>query len=161
MTLEEAKHSLQQTLTEDIDEFFEQVYTIVSANSKKRDDFMFQQGRYNNLKKQSRKGLVSSENLQMTTNQIRYALQETIKELKDRDVQLEETDENPPPLEGGLSSLEKQGLQSRAKLIQEKLNFLEEEQILAVDPSARFAMKKRIEDLEEQLAAINEKLANV
>jgi len=161
MTLEKAKHSLQQTLTNDIEEFFEQVYTIVSANSKKRDDFMFQQGRYNNLKKQIRKGLINAENREMTTNQIRYALQETINELRERDVQLEETAENPPPLHGGLSSLEKGGLQSRAKLIQEKLNFLQEEQVLAVDPSTKFALKKRIEDLEEQLAAINEKLANV
>jgi len=159
MTLEAAKESLKQTLTTDFDAFFEQVYTIVSANSKKRDDFMFQQGRYNNLKQQMKMGIVSNENMQMSMNQIRYALQEVIKELKAKDVQLEETPDHPPPLESGLSGLEKQGLQRRAELVQEKINHLEEQKILAVDPSMQFAIKKQLEDLEQQLAAINKKLA--
>lgn len=161
MTLSEAKTALNQSLTEDIEVFFEEVYSFLEENSKKRDDFMFQQGRYNSLKQQMLKSLISAENAGTTMAHIRYALQETIKELKEKDI-------NPSPTlvskivsggDGGNgANLQRESLRRQEALLQDKLNHFEEELITAIDPSIKFYLTKQIEDIQQKISDIRSKL---
>ena len=85
-SLDEIKHNLKLQATDDLDKFFKSINKVVRGNSRTNNDFILQQGRYNQVKRDKTIGVISNEDYYRTINQIRYALTSLIDDIEQDDL---------------------------------------------------------------------------
>ena len=145
---------------------FDTLNELISDDSYRETDIIMQQARYNRTKREQNQGTIRSESAQLTFNQIQYAMIDLVDSLEEEDLILGEV---KPQQETGinqgiaqknnsLSSLERQGLENQAELLQRKLNSFKEALIKASDTSMKLNLEEQIKETNHQLEEVRQKL---
>ncbi len=147
----------------EFEDTFDLIDKFLKPDSKVYNDWIFQQGRYNGIQRQHKKGVIDHDFAQRTYNQITDALFYEINRLKQEFTILPE--EKKPdinilstigtdPFWEKIQRLDLESLQRQATTWKEKITYLEEEEPLITDSSQKFALKKRLEEARKKYDAI-------
>lgn len=159
--LNEIKNRFKQLQMDDnFAGIFKLFVRILKPNSQMEDQIIVQKGKYQNIKKQIRSGIVTYDSAQVSINRIRVALQELVHELEEEDVQLEQMDspEHKDRGEVPLSDLEREGLEKQAEILQRKLNYFRQQVAIISDTAQKFSLQIQLEEIEKELDEIKQKL---
>ncbi len=147
----------------DFEATFQLIDQYLKTDSRAYNDWIFQQGRYNGILNQQRKGLIDTDFAQRQYNQIAEALVYHIDRIKEEDISIPQPDvpedQGNGEFEKGLfwekiHQLDLESLKRQATSWKEKIAFLEEEEPLTVDPNQRFALKKRLDEARQKYNAL-------
>ena len=69
-----------------MDAFFNQMDKVLAMSSPKQSEIILQQSRYNDIQRKIRQGVVSTEESDLVTNQVKAALLAMISDLSDSDL---------------------------------------------------------------------------
>ncbi len=85
--LSEIKDELSNLTTGDFEKAVEAIKSVINRKSRLNNDLILLQGRYNQIKRDWNLSLVSNDDYYRTINQIRYAMNQLIKDLREEDLQ--------------------------------------------------------------------------
>jgi|GEM_PF-5231935 len=169
-SLIEIKTELQSILVENIEGVFETAAQYLASDSRKRNELILLQARYNSLKKDKMRGVISNENVKLNLNRITSSLLEFISGLSEGDLKkvdpdpvlrkLSYTDRQGNQFLLHLNELEASGLKSQAEFLVKKLNKLQEALILESDPTRQLRYETQIEAAEQEWKKIMDRLKN-
>ena len=152
-TLATLVEAIKDALTQSIEEAFELMdELIVTDNKRVKRDILMQKARYNTTRNQLNNNLISIAEANQTYGKIRFALFDLLDSLKETDIQLGQKKDS------GLSNNEKAGLERQRELLTEKMNFFKEELLITSSPDVKFSLKKKLQDIEVELAKIKQQL---
>ncbi len=164
------QQKVKKVLVQDMSKSLELLEQHVSTSSRKHSELILQLSRFNGAQREKRQGVMSSEQSNLIFNQIRAAVMYFIDDLSEEDINWDmvkdgdfaslskPAQEYNPPRVNPLSPTEMEGLNRQRQLIEEKLNFLKEKQLLNADPNIGFSLKKQIDELVQELEKVKEKL---
>lgn len=166
----ESVNALKMTLknlvsSHDFEDVFKVFNRVVDPTASLHDDLILKEGQYNGLMRDKAQGIITPERLNISKNQIMNALLYYINDLEAEDLKPDAI--GPAKKKKGtgpegditeeLSAIEKESLENQARLLQRKINFLQEKKNTAA-PSQEFSLNVQIEEARQHLEEIMVKL---
>lgn len=118
------------------------------------NELILLQSQWNQNERSERMGLLSSQELSMYRARINMGLLSLLEEVE----KLERKNPASSAATSAYTSEEIKGLEEQRDLLIRKLNFLKKERDLAVAADAKFALDEQIEELEQKIQGIKDKL---
>jgi hypothetical protein len=141
---------------------FELFHEVMITDSNLENRIIMQQARFSPIQRDFDDGVLSQSDYNMTKARIRKAILGIIRDLEEEEIKTDIFQTVAATRSTGtataLSDLERQGLESEAQLLQEKINFFKQQMAIMTDISQKFTAQKQLEGFEKELAAIKAKL---
>ena len=162
VTLKNLQSNLQQAIQENnFEQFLDHIREALRHNAPIVAECNLLMSRLNEVRQKEMEGTISFQDASLTTNQIRRAFNQIIFQIREIDLI---TSSEPIQAPGtsvsstNLSASEISGLQSQLDLLIQKLNLIRKHRAIETDPSRIFALDHQINDLEQEITTIKQKL---